>query len=191
MKSKTEEKGLFVTQEAMKVGSDGCFKNAFDPQDVLFYILDRNFSDNKVNYVQEVNGELRIEELKNALQTELNLLFMKLGLGNNYFRFENNSLASKTATEVISENLDLYRTIAKHEKILENAIKELIQSIAFIGQSFGLFQIKTDNIQIDFDDSIIESKEQNRLQDRQDVAMDAQSLVEYRMNWYGEDEENS
>ena len=174
----------------MKVSSDGCFKNAFDPEDVLFYILDSNFSDNKPNYVQEINGQLRIEELKNAIQTNLDLLSMKLGLGDQYFKFENN-LTPKTATEVISENSDLFRTIKKHEQVLENALIELISAIIKIGNSTNLFNIQNKTINIDFDDSIIESKEQNRLQDRQDVAMDAQSLVEYRMNWYGEDEQTA
>ena len=183
-------KRLFVTQDAMKVSSDGCFKNAFDPEDVLFYILDSNFSDNKPNYVQEINSQLRIEELKNAIQTNLDLLSMKLGLGDQYFKFENN-LTPKTATEVISENSDLFRTIKKHEQVLENALIELISAIIKIGNSTNLFNIQNETINIDFDDSIIESKEQNRLQDRQDVAMDAQSLVEYRMNWYGEDEQTA
>lgn len=183
-------KRLFVTQEAMKVGGDGCFKNAFDPQDVLFYILDSNFSENKANYVQEVNGQLRITELRNAIQTNLDLLSNKLGLGDQYFKFDVGSV-SKTATEVISENSDLFRTIKKHEQVLESALRELIKAIIQIGNSEHLFNINEEVINIDFDDSIIESKEQERLQDRQDMAIDVLSRVDYRMKWYGEDEETA
>ena len=61
-------------------------------------------------------------------------------------------------------------------------------SIVEIGNASNLFSIKDPEITIDFDDSIIESKEQIRLQDRQDVSMDAMGLIEYRMKWYGEDE---
>ena len=174
----------------MKVGGDGCFKNAFDPQDVLFYILNNNFSENKTNYVQEVNGNLRIEELKNAIQTNLDLFSTKLGLGDQYFKFDG-GVTPKTATEVISENSDLFRTIKKHEQILESALRELILSIIEIGKLANLLHISGETISIDFDDSIIESKEQDRLQDRQDISMDAQSLVEYRMKWYGEDEQTA
>lgn len=183
-------KRLFVTQEAMKVGGDGNFKNAFDPQDVLFYILDSNFSENKANYVQEVNGQLRIEELKKAIQTNLDLLSMKLGLGDQYFKFEGGSIA-KTATEVISENSDLFRTIKKHEQVLENALRELITNILKIAKDKKIFNFSDEIINIDFDDSIIESKEQDRLQDRQDMAIDVLSRVDYRMKWYGEDEETA
>ena len=115
---------------------------------------------------------------------------MKLGLKDQYFKFENN-LTPKTATEVISENSDLFRTIKKYEQVLENALIELISAIIKIGNSTNLFNIQNETINIDFDDSIIESKEQNQLQDRQDVVMDAQSLVEYRVNWYGENEQTA
>jgi A118 family predicted phage portal protein len=172
----------------MKVSSTtGSFQNSFDPQDVVFYLLEGNFNDANSHYVQEVNGDLRIADLRNAIQTHLDLLAIKLGLGDQYFKFEQNN-ATKTATEVISENSDLYRTIKKHEKVLENALTELVMSIIAIGNSEHLFSISDPAIVIDFDDSIIESKEQMRLQDRQDVAMDAMGLPEYRMKWYGEDE---
>ena len=48
--------------------------------------------------------------------------------------------------------------------------------------------LETD-ITIDFDDSIIEDKQTERQEDRQDVAMGAMSLAEYRSKWYGETEE--
>lgn len=35
-------KRLFVTQDALKVDANG-FRNAFDPQDVVFYLLDGSF----------------------------------------------------------------------------------------------------------------------------------------------------
>ena len=174
-------KRLFVTADAMKVSSgDGCYKDAFDPTDVLFYILGQQFSD-KSQYVQEVNGQLRVDELTKAIQINLNLLSMKLGLGDNYYKFDGNTVA-KTATEVISENSDLFRTLQKHKILLESAVNELVETIGIIAG------FNTENIKIDFDDSIIESKEQERLQDRQDMAIDVLSRVEYRMKWYGEDE---
>lgn len=183
-------KRLFVTQEAMKVGGDGCFKNAFDPQDVLFYILDSNFNENKQSYVQEVNGELRIAELKNALQTNLDLLSMKVGLGDKYFKFDGTQI-TRTATEVISENSDLFRTIVKHETLLESALQELIRNIIEIGNAEKIFKISPNIINIKFDDSIIESKEQEKAQDRQDMTMEVMSRKEYREKWYGEDEETA
>jgi A118 family predicted phage portal protein len=97
-------------------------------------------------------------------------------------------VVAKTATEVINENTDLFNTLKKHEQVLYTAFHEMISAIIEIGNKEHLFSISDEIINIDFDDSIVESKEQDRLQDRQDVAMGAQGLVEYRMTWYGEDE---
>lgn len=179
-------KRLFVTSDALKVSSDGCFKNAFDPNDVVFYLLDSNNDQDKNKYVQEVNGQLRINELRLALQTNLELLASKLGFGQNYFKMDNfyhNN--TRTATEVISSNSDLYRTVHKHEVLLEDSIKTLIKSIQFISKN--IFNTNMDgDIFIDFDDSIIESDESKREQDRKDVEMGAMSLAEYRSIWYDE-----
>lgn len=179
-------KRLFVTSDALKVSSDGCFKNAFDPNDVVFYLLDSNNDQDKNKYVQEVNGQLRINELRLALQTNLELLASKLGFGQNYFKMDNfyhNNI--RTATEVISSNSDLYRTVHKHEVLLEDSIKTLIKSIQFISKNIFNTNIDGD-IFIDFDDSIIESDESKREQDRKDVEMGAMSLAEYRSIWYDE-----
>lgn len=179
-------KRLFVTSDALRVSSDGCFKNAFDPNDVVFYLLDNNNDQDKNKYVQEVNGQLRINELRLALQTNLELLASKLGFGQNYFKMDNfyhNN--TRTATEVISSNSDLYRTVHKHEVLLEDSIKTLIKSIQFISKNIFNTNIDGD-IFIDFDDSIIESDESKREQDRKDVEMGVMSLAEYRSIWYDE-----
>ena len=42
-----------------------------------------------------------------------------------------------------------------------------------------------------FEDSILSTDEEKRRLDREEVAMGAMSLVEYRMKWYGEDEETA
>ena len=51
--------------------------------------------------------------------------------------------------------------------------------------------VKIEDVNIDFDDSIIEDKVSERQQDRQDVAMGVMPLWEYRVKWYGEDEETA
>lgn len=179
-------KRLFVTADALKVNSSGQLSNAFDPNDVLFYLLEGEEEQSKT-YVQEINGELRIEELKLALQTNLDILSSKLGLGDSYFKVSdfNNHSTTKTATEVISSNSDLYRTISKHCILIGCSVKSLIKSIQFISKE--IFGVNIDgDIFIDFDDSIIESDAEKREQDRKDVELGAMSLAEYRSKWYDE-----
>jgi hypothetical protein len=101
-------------------------------------------------------------------------------------------LVGKTATEVVSENSDLFRTINKHENPIEIALIEMVELIIYIGKYFGIFDIPNPSkITIDFDDSIIESNATKREQDRLDVQMGAMSLEEYRMKWYSEDEQTA
>ena len=60
----------------------------------------------------------------------------------------------------------------------------------YIENKFGTGKYKFDetaNIEIKFDDSIIEDKEQQKINDRQDVNMGVMSKVEYRSKWYAED----
>lgn len=44
---------------------------------------------------------------------------------------------------------------------------------------------------VNFNDSVLADDETKRAQDRQDVSMGVMPLWEYRMKWYGEDEETA
>lgn len=109
---------------------------------------------------------------------------LKCGFGTDRYQFGGSGV--KTATEIISENSDMYRMIKKHEILLEDAMKQLIQIIIRLGIVLrNPLNLETD-IVIDFDDSIIEDKETERNRDRQDVSMGVMSHAEYRAKWYGE-----
>lgn len=181
-------KRLFVTSEALKVNSSGQLSHAFDPNDVVFYLLEGNFSnDNK--YVQEVNGDLRINELSLALQTNLEILSMKLGLGRDYYRLGETGV-ERTATEVVAANSDLFRTIHKHEILVKSCLSNFVKAIQEVAKNYFSLNIDGD-IFVDFDDSVIESDSALREQDRLDVAMGVMPLSEYRSKWYGEDIETA
>lgn len=178
-------KRLFVTADAMRVDSFGHLGPSFDPNDVVFYRLDGNFNDDK-KYVQEVNGTLRVNELRTALRTGLEVLSLNLGLGQNYFRIEDyQRFENRTATEVVASSSDLHRTIHKHEILVRSALINVIKAIQDVCKSEMNIDL-SDEIFIDFDDSVIESDSERREQDRKDLSIGAMSLVEYRSKWYGE-----
>lgn len=130
--------------------------------------------------------EIRADAHEKAINDNLNMLSMKCGFGQNHYKFENGSL--QTATQVISENSDMYRSINKHEIILNDVLEELIRIIARLGQVLGVGTNPDTEVVVNFDDSIIEDKQAERQSDRQDVSMGAMTLVEYRAKWYGETE---
>ena len=179
-------KRIFVAPE-MLYNVDG--NPAFDENDTVFYQLpeDTNMG-NKPIY--EVDMELRAEQHSKAINDDLNFLSFKCGFGTERYRFERGSVT--TATQVISDNSDMYRSLKKHEIILEDVIKNLIGVIIRLGIALRVPGLKEDvEITIDFDDSIIEDKSAERQSDRLDVSMGAMTLVEYREKWYGETEEEA
>lgn len=161
---------------------------AFDENDLVFYQLPEEMG-KESEPIREVNMEIRAEAHNRAINDGLNILSSKCGFGTERYRFEKGSVA--TATQVISENSDLYRTLKKHEIPLEESLKELIQIICRLGRVLGEEVDGDAEITVDFDDSIIEDKETERQQDRQDVSMGVMGLAEYRAKWYGETEEEA
>ena len=177
-------KRIFVAPE-MLTNVDGSM--AFDPDDSVFYSLPEDYNSGKDGLIKEVDMSLRVEEHSKAINDDLKYLSLKCGFGTERYRFDGAGV--KTATEVISDNSDMYRMLKKHEIILEDVLKQLVKIIIRLGRVTGNNLNPDTKITIDFDDSIIEDKETERQQDRQDVSMGAMSLEEYRAKWYGETEE--
>lgn len=180
-------KRIFVAPEFLTTqGGDA----VFDPQDTVFYELPEDYFKDTKEAMHEVNMELRIEEHSRAINDDLNWLSFKCGFGTDRYKFEGGQV--KTATEVISENSDMYRSLTKHELVLERVLIQLIKTIIRAGISIGIHGLKENAaVTIAFDDSIIEDKTTERQNDRQDVAMGAMSLAEYRAKWYGETPEQA
>lgn len=178
-------KRIFVAPEMLR-NNDG--SAAFDPEDTVFYKLPDDYADKSdgEGLIHEVDLKLRVEEHSRAINDDLNYLSTKCGFGPNHYRFENGQV--KTATEVISENSAMFRRLNKHRIILEQVLIDLVRIIIRLGNVLGEGLAEDAKIDIKFDDSIIEDKQAERSADRQDVAMGAMPLWEYRMKWYNEDE---
>lgn len=149
----------------------------------LFQTIGDSVIDGKM--CQEYNPALRVNENTEGVQAQLNYLSSKCGLGERYYSFNQGSVA--TATQVVSENSSLFRNIKRHEINVEQALTRLIKSIL----SIEGFDPESTEVTVMFDDSIIEDKAAERMQDRQDVSMGAMKLWEYRVKWYGGTDEEA
>jgi A118 family predicted phage portal protein len=165
----------------IQMGQDGVTRPVFDKNDSIFYAIpgDREGT----NKIDTYDPQIRAEDHDKGMNKALDLLSFKCGMGTGRYKFENGNV--KTATEVISDKSDLYQSLKKHEIVLDSALKGMVRAI---GQLLGK-EIK--DVNIDFDDSIIQDKESERQTDKGDVAIGAMTLLEYRMKWYGEDEETA
>lgn len=174
-------KRIFVKPE-MLTNVDG--SAAFDPDDSVFYALPEDYEAGQDGLIKEIDMNLRTEQHSQAINDDLSYLSLKCGFGTAHYKFD--SAGVKTATEIISENSDMYRMIKKHEIVLEDALKQLIDIIIRLGIVLHEPLNPDCEAVINFDDSIIEDKETERNRDRQDVSMGVMSQAEYRAKWYGE-----
>lgn len=157
----------------------------FDPSDVVFYAMPEDVSDGAV--ITPVDMTLRTAEHNTGIQDQLNILSSKCGFGETYYRFDGGSVA--TATQVISENSTMFRTIKKHEIILEDALVELCRILLRLGNTAMGAGLNEDvEISIDFDDSIIEDKQTDFSRDMQLLSVGIMNDWEFRMRWMNEDE---
>lgn len=160
----------------------------FDPTDMAYYVLPEDIVNGTI--IQPIDMALRTIEHENGLQDQLRMLSKKCGFGEQHYKFDQGSIA--TATQIVSENSTLFRTIRKHEIVLESFLDNLCRIILRMGNSYMNAGLNEDaEISIDFDDSIIEDKATERANDRQDLAAGIMNAYEYRMKWYNEDDKTA
>lgn len=184
----TGKKRLIVKAEALK-NLDG--EPTFDPDDVVFYALPEDSSSgSEATMINPIEPQLRTAALNEALQDMLNNLSAKCGFGENQYKFNQGGIA--TATQIVSENSTLFRSIKKHEIILEDMLKELTRIILRMGNIYCGQSLNDEvEITIDFDDSIIEDKSSEFDRDVRMVELGVLGLAEFRMKWMNESEETA
>ena len=176
------KKRIIVKPEATK-DLDG--QPVFDPNDTVYYVLPEDTQNGSI--IDQVDMALRTAEHNAGLQDMLNALSSKCGFGENHYKFDNGNIS--TATQVISENSSMFRTIKKHEIILENVLIELCRIILRLGNTYMSAGLNEDvEISIDFDDSIIEDKASDFARDMQLLQAGIMNDWEFRMKWMNEDE---
>lgn len=172
-----------LSMSQMQMQEDGIASPVFDDNDTEFYAMNLGTGHSEKT-IEEIDLNLRYEAHEAALNTALRLLSAKCGLGNDRYRFEQGT--AKTATEVVSENSDLYQSLKKHEIPLEKAIRDLCQAIASM-----LGEERPFEVTVNFDDSIIEDKPAEQLRDQQQVRDKLMAVWEYRKKYFGEDEDQA
>ncbi len=132
------------------------FKNGkpvFDPGDTIFYRLPSSpKNDAKLEFIQP-----DIRSMTAGIEDNLNLLSMRCGFGERHYHFAGGSVT--TATQVISENSHMFRTLKKHEIVLDAFFKDLCRLLIHYGKRYLNVALTDELVTVDFDDSIIEDKQ--------------------------------
>lgn len=149
---RTGKKRVLIDKTAVKkkteVDSDGnvSYVSYFDNDDEVYVAI----AGMENQPVKEIDFNLRYQEHISSINAQLNYISAGVGLGQNYYNFDGQGV--KTATEVVSENSDTYRTKKHHEIMVNDCLYDLIKAIC------ELEGITYKSINIVFDDSIIEDE---------------------------------
>lgn len=111
-----------------------------------------------------VQPNMMVAECADALNTGLNLLSLDCGLGEQYWSWDKSG-GLKTATEVVSENSMLARSLRKHQNALAKSIRALVRGVAGVCRGLCGTAVNPEaEITLDFDDSIITDEQTDKTQ---------------------------
>lgn len=166
--------------------------NTIAPQDAKKYYMsftgdEKIISDNGMpQLIADFTPKLNSPELVEAIQQNLNLLSMRCGLGNQYYHFD--KVSGVTATEVLSSNMDLIRSVKINLENVTDILAAMIKQIIWIGKNIlGYKDLLEDaKVNITIPDGVIVDDNAQKEQDRAEVAAGLMSKAEYRSKWYGE-----
>lgn len=133
--------------------------------------------------VKDISFGIRYQEHIDSINAELSWYSSALGLGEDYYKFDGGGVA--TATEILSENDEAFRTKEVYETIIKDVIIDLVKSICFLED----IELSENEIQVEFDYSRFENQEKTQQRIEREVDKGITSRVEYRMKVYGEEEE--
>lgn len=144
-----------------------------------------DISGNKLD-IMTIQDDPMFDKLADGAQHVLDYISELCGLGNSYFKFNSGSV-EKTATEVVSSNSELWRSVRRNELAIEKFLLATIKSIIHVHNFIGLGDVLNEEayISIDFDQSIIEDKTAERQRMLDEVKLGIISADEYREKWYG------
>lgn len=180
------KKRILVDPTAMKAqweanqNGDTTLVQYFDTEDRAFVAINGM----EGQPIKDIDMSIRATEHIDAINSELNWLSSNVGLGTNFYKFD--GVTTKTATEVMSENSQAFRSKVHHDIIVNDVVYDLVKVIC------EMENIPITNLSIIADDSIIEDKNTEQIKAQQEVSAGLMSKKTYLMNQKGmsEDEAN-
>ncbi|MGN0556980.1 MAG: phage portal protein [Acutalibacteraceae bacterium] len=183
-------KKVFLTRSLIHTDNSGNFITPDDVAQQLFVNVDDAADEGGAKPITEYNPALRVGENADGIQKQLDYLSFKCGLGTKHYQFNSGSIV--TATQYMGDKQELVQNASKHYIPIEDMLKKLVRFTLWAFNNVIGMPLNTDaDISVQFDDSYIIDKESERLRDMQEISAGIMKKWEYRVKWYGEDEETA
>ncbi len=184
-------KKVFVNSELTRRDESGYVITPDDVAQQLFTTIgDRDLGDGR-DLIQEFNPALRVQENMDGVQAQLDYLSFKVGFGTKHYQFASGGNIV-TATQYTGDRQELVQNAAKHYVAVEEFLRGIVRGILWAGKAVCGAEVDPQtNVAVNFEDSYIIDKEEERERDRKDVRDGFLQKWEYRAKWYGEDEETA
>ena len=134
---------------------------------------------------KEFSPELREQGFINGLEKYYRQIEFDVGLA--YGDLSDCQMVEKTATEIKATKYRKYNRVTAIQDKLKVCLEDFVAGVAFYN---GLYTSGY-TFNCNFSDSILTDEEAERKQDMADVAAGFMHHWEYRMKWYGEDEDTA
>lgn len=142
--------------------------------------------------IKEYNPELRVGEDTAGIQFALNVFAFKGGLGTGYYKFDSGRGNVITATQYVGDRQDLIINANKHRKNVDEFVSGIAKAILLLGRILFKEPVTEDCIiKVTDKDGFMVDTETAKQEFRQDIAQGIRKEWEYRVKFFGEDEETA
>lgn len=184
-----KEAAVHVAQSLLKYRPDtDCFEYP-GGKERLYRSVEYNSGATDKPLLDTFSPDIRDQSYYNGWNHQLRLVEFDCNLAYGTLSDPNNT--DKTAEEIRASKQRSYSFVESCQTALQRALEDLVEGMAFWCDIYALCPPGGYKVSSVWDDSIVVDTEQERQTDRADVAMGVMQLYEYRMKWYGEDEETA
>ncbi len=176
------ERALHVNTMAFKHDKNG---RPILPDKRLYKTLDVDDND----LFKEWTPTLRGEELDKGLDSMLRKIEFNCGLA--YGTLSNMQNVDKTAEEIKASKQRSYATVSDNQRALKNALEDLVYAMDVWCTLYNLAPLSKNEVSFEFDDSIVADRKTEFTEKQALVTAGIMSKWEFRMWYFGEDEETA
>lgn len=134
--------------------------------------------------------QIRSDQFIRGMSFLANMAGKNAGLGDSAFEIDGmGGRPLQTATAAVLKDREAKRNVRKNENLAQENIRQMLMAIKYVYNSFvkDVLTYEHDDIQVVFEDNIIEDTTSMKEAERAEVAAGIRTIAEYRSHWFDED----